>query len=63
MNNGTKKTLKKKVDDDPVIERSSGNVFADLGYPNLEEAFGEIAFDARHCRFAEATRLDPNTGR
>ena len=39
MKNGSKKTLKKS--DDPVVERSSGNVFADLGYPNSEEALAK----------------------
>ena len=39
MKNGSKKTLKK--DDDPIIERSSGNVFADLDYPNPEEALAK----------------------
>ena len=39
MKNGSKKTLKK--DDAPLVERSSGNVFADLGYPNPEEALAK----------------------
>ena len=30
-----------KKDDDPIVERSSGNVFADLGYPNPEEALAK----------------------
>ena len=30
-----------KKDDDPVIERSSGNVFAELDYPNAEEALAK----------------------
>ena len=37
MKNGAKKTLKKKVEDDLIVERSSGNVFADLGLPNAGE--------------------------
>ena len=39
MRKGSKKTMKK--DDDPIVERSSGNVFADLGYPNPEEALAK----------------------
>ena len=39
MKKGSKKT--KKKDDDPIVERSSGNVFADLGYPNPEEALAK----------------------
>jgi predicted XRE-type DNA-binding protein len=41
MKNGAKKTLKKKDDDELIVERSSGNVFADLGYPNPEEALAK----------------------
>jgi len=41
MKSGAKKTLKKKVDDDLVVERGSGNVFADLDYPNPEEALAK----------------------
>ncbi len=41
MKSGAKKTLKKKVDDDLIVERSSGNVFADLDYPNPEEALAK----------------------
>jgi predicted XRE-type DNA-binding protein len=39
MKSGSKKTTKKH--DEPVVERSSGNVFADLGYPNPEEALAK----------------------
>ena len=39
MKNGSKKTLKKA--DDMIVERSSGNVFADLDYPNPEEALAK----------------------
>ena len=39
MKNGSKKMLKK--DDAPLVERSSGNVFADLDYPNPEEALAK----------------------
>ena len=39
MKNGSKKTLKK--DNDMIVERSSGNVFADLDYPNPEEALAK----------------------
>jgi predicted XRE-type DNA-binding protein len=39
MKNGSKKTTKKH--DELVVERSSGNVFADLGYPNPEEALAK----------------------
>ena len=39
MKNGSKKMLKKV--DAPLVERSSGNVFADLDYPNPEEALAK----------------------
>jgi predicted XRE-type DNA-binding protein len=39
MKNGSKKTMKKN--DEPIVERSSGNVFADLGYPNPEAALAK----------------------
>jgi predicted XRE-type DNA-binding protein len=39
MKTGSKKTTKKI--DAPVVERSSGNVFADLGYANPEEALAK----------------------
>ena len=39
MRKGSKKTMKKN--DDQIVERSSGNVFADLGYPNPEEALAK----------------------
>ena len=39
MKNGSKKVLKQ--DDAPLVERSSGNVFADLDYPNPEEALAK----------------------
>jgi predicted XRE-type DNA-binding protein len=39
MKSGSKRTAKKH--DEPVVERSSGNVFADLGYPNPEEALAK----------------------
>lgn len=41
MKSGAKKTLKKKVDDEQIVERGSGNVFADLDYPNPEEALAK----------------------
>ncbi len=39
MKNGSKRTTKRH--DELVVERSSGNVFADLGYPNPEEALAK----------------------
>ena len=39
MKNGSKKP--KKKNDAPVVERGSGNVFADLDYPNPEEALAK----------------------
>ena len=39
MKSGSKKPMKK--DDGPIVERSSGNVFADLDYPNPEEALAK----------------------
>jgi len=40
MKNGSKKSVTKKKTE-VVAERSSGNVFADLGYPNPEEALAK----------------------
>ncbi len=39
MKNGSKKTMRKN--DEAIVERSSGNVFADLGYPNPEHALAK----------------------
>lgn len=36
-----RKPLLRKDDDELIVERSSGNVFADLGYPNPEEALAK----------------------
>jgi predicted XRE-type DNA-binding protein len=39
MKNGSKRTAKRH--DELIAERSSGNIFADLGYPNPEEALAK----------------------
>ena len=39
MKSGSKRTTKKR--EEPVVERSSGNVFADLDYPSPEEALAK----------------------
>lgn len=39
MKSGLKRKTKKN--EEPVVERSSGNIFADLGYPNPEEALAK----------------------
>lgn len=65
MRNGARARKTRTTSDDFTVEESSGNVFADLGYPNAEEALTksrlaqQIAeiIEKRHLTQAQAATL------
>ena len=53
MRNGAKARKAITTSDDLRVEESSGNVFADLGYPNAEEALAKSRLAQRIAEVIE----------
>ncbi len=56
MRNGANK-MKKSERNDITVEKSSGNVFTDLGYPNAEEALAKSRLAQRISEIIERQNL------
>lgn len=61
--NGAKVRRGITTSDDIAVEESSGNVFADLGYPNAEEALTKSRLAPTHRRDYREAAFDAGAGR